>query len=73
VQLKLDGLPKGVTLAAPLKPVAPEQAEFRIELRADPKTAPAPSTLTLTCTATIGGVAYSHPNVTAALRPAAKK
>jgi len=66
VQLKLDGLPKGVTLAGALKPVTPDRTEFQIELRADPKAAPTTATLTLICATTIGGATYGHPPVTVA-------
>jgi hypothetical protein len=70
VQLKLDGLPAGVTLAAPPKPLAADQAEFQIDLKVDAKyAATAPVTLTLTCSATINGAAYAHP----ALAVTAKK
>jgi hypothetical protein len=63
VQLKLDGLPTGVTTTAPLKPVAAGQDEFTIELRVGPKVVPAKGPLTLTCSATINGMAYAHPPV----------
>jgi hypothetical protein len=72
VQLKLDGLPRGVTLAAPLKPVAADRGEFEFEVRVDPKAAPAASKLTLTCTATINGMVYRHPVVTVAVGVAPK-
>src|SRR5207249_11176467 len=49
VQFKLDGLPAGVTLAAPPKPLTGEQTEFQIDLKVDAKFATAmPVTLTLT-------------------------
>jgi hypothetical protein len=70
VQLKLDGLPKGVTLTAPPRLVPAGQAEFALELRVDPKAAPAAGRLTLTCTATINGTAYRHPALTVAVRVA---
>jgi hypothetical protein len=69
VQLKLDGLPAGVALAKPLAPIAAGASEFAIELKVDPKFAVPMTNLTLTCTATVGGMAYTHPpvNVTAQL------
>jgi len=68
IQLKLDGLPQGVTLAAPLKPLPPEQNEFQIELRSDPKTGVAAANLSLTCSATINAMVYLHPALTIALQ-----
>ena len=65
VQLKLDGLPPGVTLAAPLKPLTAEQTEFQIDLKVDAKfAAMMPAMLTLTCSTTINGAAYAHPPLT---------
>ena len=65
VQVKLDGLPPGVTLAAPPKPLTGEQTEFQIELKVDAKfAATMPATLTLTCSTTISGAAYAHPSLT---------
>jgi hypothetical protein len=61
VQLKLDGLPAGVTLAKPLAPVAAGANEFTIELKVDAKFAVAMANLTLTCSAPIGGMPYAHP------------
>lgn len=66
VQLKLDGLPAGVVLAAPPKAVPPGQSDFQIDLKVDAKAAPATANLTLTCSATIGGMAYNHPPLTVA-------
>jgi len=66
VQLKLDGLPAGTTLAKPLAPVAAGATEFTIELKVDPKFAVAMANLTLTGSATIGGMPYGHPAVTIA-------
>jgi hypothetical protein len=63
VQVKLDGLPAGVTLAAPPKPVDGDWAEFQIDLKVDPKAAAANANLTLTCSTTIAGAAYAHPPV----------
>jgi len=63
VQLKLDGLPAGVTLTAPLKAVPAGQSDFQFELRADAKAAPLSARLTLVPFATINGVPYSHPAV----------
>jgi hypothetical protein len=73
VQLKLEGLPKGVTLAAPPAPVAAGATEFQIELRADAKAPPAEGKLTLTATATITGAVYTHPALTVPVRLPAKK
>ncbi len=64
VTLKLDGLPKGVTLAKPLAPVPGTQAEFQIELKVDAKTPAAMAKLTLTATATVNGQAFAHPALT---------
>jgi hypothetical protein len=68
VQIALAGLPKGVTLAAPLRPIAANQAEFQIDLRADPKAVAGMANLTLTFSTTIGGTAYAHPAVTVPVR-----
>jgi hypothetical protein len=59
VQLNLAGLPAGVTLAAPPPPVAGDQTEFQIELKADPKAAAATANLTLTCSTTLAGTTYA--------------
>lgn len=64
VQLKLDGLPAGVTLGKPLTPVAAGTDEFAIELKVDPKFAVATANLTLTCSATVSGMPYVHPPLT---------
>jgi hypothetical protein len=66
-QLKLDGLPKGVTLAAPLKAVAADQDTFQVELRADAKAPPVTANLSLTASTTIAGMAYAHPAVSLAV------
>jgi hypothetical protein len=65
VQLALAGLPAGVTLAAPPKPLMGDQTEFQIDLKVDAKfIATTPATLNLTCSTTINGSAYAHPLVT---------
>ncbi len=65
VQLALAGLPPGVTLAAPPKPLTAEQTDFQLELKVDAKFAATMSaTLTLTCSTTINGTAYAHPPIT---------
>jgi hypothetical protein len=61
IQIKLAGLPAGVTLAAPPAPLPPDKAEFVLELKVDPKAAPATASLTLACSATVNGMAYNHP------------
>jgi hypothetical protein len=61
VQIKLEGLPAGVTLAAPPPPVAAGANDFQIDLKVDPKAATALANLTLTCSTTIAGIAYAHP------------
>jgi len=66
VQVRLTGLPPGVTLAAPLAAVPGDRSEIQIDLKVDAKAAPANATLTLACTTTIGGMAYNHPPVTVA-------
>lgn len=60
IQLKVEGLPPGVT-AAPIKPLPAEQAEFQIELKVDAKAAAVMQEMTLSATVTIGGMAYAHP------------
>jgi hypothetical protein len=62
VQLRVDGLPAGVTIA-PLKPLTPDQTEFQIDLLVNPRAAAATANLTLTATATIGGQAFTHPAI----------
>jgi hypothetical protein len=66
VQLKLTGLPAGVTLAAPLAPVPGDRSEIEISLKVDAKAAAANATLVLGCTTTISGLVYTHPPVTIA-------
>jgi hypothetical protein len=61
VQLRLDGLPNGLILATPLKPIPANQSDFQFELRADPKAAPVDAKLSLAASTTIAGMAYSHP------------
>ncbi len=68
VALKLDGLPAGVTLAAPLAPIAPTAADFQIELKVDPKYAVPMANLSLGSTTTIGGVAHPQPPVVIAAK-----
>lgn len=69
VQIKLDGLPKGITLAAPLKPIAAGSSDFQLDLRVDPKAVLAAGNLTLTFSTTIGSMAYVHPPVVVAVKP----
>jgi hypothetical protein len=71
VQIKLDGLPAGVTAAAP-QPVGADRTDFRIELKADAKAPAAAGNLTLTCSATLAGTAYAHPPVAVPFEVAAK-
>jgi hypothetical protein len=66
VQLRLDGLPAGVTLAKPLAPVPGNAGEFQIELKVDPKYALPTANLTLNASANIGGMPYAHPPVVVA-------
>jgi hypothetical protein len=63
VQLKLDGLPAGVTLAAPIAPVAANATDFQIDLKVDPKFAVATANLSLSATTTIAGAAHPQPAV----------
>jgi hypothetical protein len=63
VQLKLDGLPAGVTPAAPPAAVPGSASDFQIELKVGPKVVPPPPKVTLTCSTNIGGTAYNHPPV----------
>jgi hypothetical protein len=66
VRLTVSGLPPGVTLANPLKPVAASESQFTVELKAAPKAAAgtATATATLTLAATINGAVYTHPPLT---------
>jgi hypothetical protein len=64
VRLTVSGLPAGVTLASPLKPVAAGESQFAVELKADPKAAAGTATATLMFAATIAGAVYTHPPVT---------
>lgn len=64
VRLALAGLPPGVRLAGAIPPVAPGTGDFAIELKVDPKTKPAPAKLTLTASATVGGMNYVAGGVT---------
>jgi hypothetical protein len=64
VRVTLTGLPAGVTLASPLKPLAASESRIDLELKASPKAAPATATATLTFAATIGGAVYTHPPLT---------
>ncbi len=63
VQVRLTGLPAGVTLATPLQPIAADKPELMAPLKVDPKANPGKATLTLNLTATIGRAAYNHPAV----------
>ena len=59
VQIRIDGLPPGVTSVAPLAVVPANGSEFEIKLKVDARAAA--GNLTLSATATIGGTAYTHP------------
>ncbi len=61
IQVRLTGLPAGVTLAAPLQPLTADRGEVTIPLKVDAKANPGKATMTLNLTATIGGAAYNHP------------
>jgi hypothetical protein len=61
VQLKLDGLPRGVDLATPLTPASGD--EFRIELKVDANAVTTAASLTLTASAAINGATFVHPPV----------
>lgn len=61
VQLKLDGLPAGVTLAAPIAPVAATATDFQIDLKVDSKFAVPAAKLSLSSTATIAGTVHPQP------------
>jgi hypothetical protein len=71
VQLKLDGLPAGVTLAAPPAPVPADRSDFQIDLKVDPSAPISTATLTLTASTTLAGAPYAPPPV--ALPAAVKK
>jgi hypothetical protein len=59
IRLALTGLPAGVT-AVPLKPVAPTENEFTLELKANPNVMPATARLEVRASATISGQNYAH-------------
>ena len=61
INVNLTGLPQGVTLAEPLKPVAADKNELIVNLKVDPKVAVPMATLTLNATATVNGMAFTHP------------
>jgi hypothetical protein len=63
VQLRLDGLPAGVMLAAPPRPIPGTAADFQLDLKATLAATPATTFLTLICSTSIGGVGYNHPPV----------
>jgi hypothetical protein len=63
VQVKLDGLPKGVTLGTAALTLPSDRNELDLELRADAKAAPATAKGKLSCSTTIAGMAYTHPPV----------
>jgi hypothetical protein len=71
VTVGLARLPKGVTLTGRVKPIPGNQSDFTIALRVDPKAGPATASLTLTCSTTIGGAAFSHSPVTVPVKVAA--
>jgi len=64
VTVTLTGLPAGVTLAEPLRPVPGDQKEFTANLKVGPKVGPATATLSLAATAPVNGAAFVHPPVT---------
>jgi hypothetical protein len=64
VQLKLDGLPAGVTLVAPPAAVPADKSDFEIMLKVDATAAPAPAALSLTGSTTLAGAAYALPAAT---------
>jgi hypothetical protein len=63
VQLTLAGLPAGVVLANPLKPLGGMDKDVAIELKVNPKAAPITGKATLTFSTTVGGAVYTHPPV----------
>jgi hypothetical protein len=67
VRLTLTGLPVGVTLTT-LKPLAPGEDSFALELKVGPKPAALTGKLTLSATATIGGQNYAHRPVEVAVK-----
>jgi hypothetical protein len=80
VQVKVDGSPAGVTLAAPLKPVPSAAGEFQIDFRVDAKAAAAQATVAITCSSTvggkllnIGGKLFTHPPLSLPVTVVAKK
>jgi hypothetical protein len=60
VRLTLAGLPAGVSLVG-TPTVAATASDFAIELRINPKAAPAKGTLTLTAQAAVNGMNYTAP------------
>jgi hypothetical protein len=73
VQVALSGLPTGVTVVAPPRPIPGNQSDFQIDLRVDAKAGPVTANLTLTCSTTIGGMAYASPAVAVPLQVTAGK
>jgi hypothetical protein len=64
VQLRLEGLPAGVTPAGPIAPIAPAATTFEIPLKVAPKAAAVTGNVKLTATATINGAQFVYPPVT---------
>jgi hypothetical protein len=61
INVNLMGLPQGVTLAEPLKPLPGDKSELFMNLKIDPKVALPTATLTLNASATVNGMAFMHP------------
>jgi hypothetical protein len=71
INVNLTGLPQGVTLTEPLQSVAGDKNELVVNLKIDPKVAVLMATLTLNATATVNGMAFTHPPL--AINATAKK
>ncbi len=73
VTFKLDGLPKGAQAILP-KVIPADQSDFQFDMKADVKAPAATGNLSLTCSATIAGMVYTHPAVVVPWEiPGAKK
>lgn len=64
INVNLTGLPQGVTLAEPPKPVPADKSELVVQLKVDPKVAVPTAALTLNATAAITGMTFTHPPLT---------
>lgn len=61
INVNLTGLPQGVTLAEPLKPVPGDKNELVVNLKVDSKVAAPMANMSLNATAAVNGATFSHP------------